>query len=321
MQNTMPIDGQGHALNAYKRTGAQGRGPVLYKRPEDSRDNVLLPERAITDTVSHYFKGVKKFSLLSRDEEIALAKRVAKGDPDARKQMIEANLRLVISIAKKYIGRGLLLQDLIEEGNIGLIKSVERFSASKGCRFSTYATYWIRQAVERAVMNQSGAVRLPIYVASDLSRLARAERDLSSSLKREPSIMELSIRTGLSGRYVRKLSTLARKELPIEARLGDEDDTPLLERLEDRSAPQPMDLIDSGIRQKKIKEWLKTLDENEGKIIRLRFGFDGDKAETLETVGRQFGVTRERIRQIEGKALGKLRTVIHSSAVAYTDLV
>ena len=321
MQNVMRIHGQGHALNAAQRTGTNGRALVLDKRHEDSRDNAPLPERAISDTVTHYFKGVKMFSLLNRGQEIALANRVAKGDPDARKQMIEANLRLVISIAKKYINRGLPLQDLIEEGNIGLIKSVERFSVSKGCRFSTYATYWIRQAVERAVMNQSGAVRLPIHVATDLSRIARAERELSSSLKREPSIMELSARTGLSGRYVKKLSMLTRKDLSMEARLGDDDDTPLLEKLEDRSAPLPMDIIASGIRQKKIKEWLKTLDENEGKIIRLRFGFDGDKAETLETVGRQFGVTRERIRQIEGKALGKLRTVIHSSAVAYTDLV
>lgn len=302
-------------MNAVK-----GRGPVLYNRHED-RENVPLPERAISDTVTHYFKGVKTFALLTRAQEIGLAKRVAKGDLDARKQMIEANLRLVISIAKKYIGRGLPLQDLIEEGNIGLIKSVERFSVSKGCRFSTYATYWIRQAIERAVMNQSGAVRLPIHIANDLSRLARAERKLSSSLKREPSVMELSTRTGLSGRYVKKLSMLTRKELSMDARLGDEDDTPLLERLEDSSAAQPMDIIANGIRQKKIKEWLKTLDENEGRIIRLRFGFDGDKAETLETVGRQFGVTRERIRQIEGKALVKLRTVIHSSAVAYTDLV
>ena len=317
----MQIHGQGHAMNAAQRTGTEGRGPVLFNRHE-AGGNVPLPERAISDTVTHYFKGVKTFPLLTRTQEIALAKRVAKGDSDARKQMIEANLRLVISIAKKYIGRGLPLQDLIEEGNIGLIKSVERFSVSKGCRFSTYATYWIRQAIERAVMNQSGAVRFPIHVTNDLSRIARAERELSSSLKREPSVMELSTRTGLSGRYVKKLSMLTRKELSMDARLGgDDDDTPLLERLEDSSALRPMDIIVSSIRQKKIKEWLKTLDENERRIIRLRFGFDGDKAETLETVGRQFGVTRERIRQIEGKALGKLRTVIHSSAVAYTDLV
>lgn len=307
-------------MNAAQMTGTKGLNPVLHNRHE-AGEKVSLPERAISDTVTHYFKGVKAFPLLTRAQEIVLAKRVAKGDSDARKHMIEANLRLVISIAKKYIGRGLPLQDLIEEGNIGLIKSVERFSLSKGCRLSTYATYWIRQAIERAVMNQSGAVRFPIHVTNDLSRIARAERELSSSLKREPSVMELSTRTGLSGRYVKKLSMLTRKELSMDARLGDDDDTPLLEKLEDSSAAQPMDIIVSNIRQKKIKEWLKTLDENEGRIIRLRFGFDGDKAETLETVGRQFGVTRERIRQIEGKALGKLRTVIHSSAVAYTDLV
>lgn len=273
------------------------------------------------DTVSLYFSGIKKFLLLTPEEERRLSGRVAAGDEAARRRMIEANLRLVISIAKRYLNRGLPLQDLIEEGNIGLIKAVERFKSSKGCRFSTYATYWIKQAIDRAIANQANTVRLPIHVTNDLARITRATRELTSVLRREPDIRELSEKTGLSGRYVKKLSTIGKKSYSLESAPSEENDQPLLERIEDESVQTPMELIGKASRDEKIKEWLRMLDPNERRIIRLRFGLDDAEPHTLETVGGIFGVTRERIRQIEIKALGKLRRIIEEEEITFTDVI
>ncbi|MBI5885851.1 MAG: sigma-70 family RNA polymerase sigma factor [Deltaproteobacteria bacterium] len=293
--------------------------PKAAKRPVKERDEER--EGASTDCVKAYFNGIKRFKLLTSEEEKTLAKKIAKGDMAARKRMIETNLRLVVNIAKRYQNRGLPLQDLIEEGNIGLIKSVERFKATKECKFSTYATYWIKQAVERAIANQSGIVRLPIHVTADMSKLTRATRELNLSLKREPSVSELSKKTGLSGRYVKKLGTISKKSYSLESGFPDETDQPLLDRLEDERVVSPMDAIDTSRRSERISEWLGQLDSNESTILRLRFGLVSDEPQTLESIGSEFGVTRERVRQIEVKALDKLRRMMHQSNITAFDSV
>lgn len=274
-----------------------------------------------TDCVKMYFNGIKKFKLLTTDEEKKLSMSIAKGDMAARRRMIETNLRLVVNIAKRYQNRGLPLQDLIEEGNIGLIKSVERFKATKECKFSTYATYWIKQAVERAIANQSGIVRLPIHVTADMSKVSRATKELTFSLKREPSVSEISKRTGLSGRYVKKLSTISKKSYSLEAGYPDDTDQPFLERFEDERVVTPMEMIDVSRRAKKISDWLGQLELNESTILRLRFGLVNDEPQTLESIGAEFGVTRERVRQIEVKALDKLRKIMCQSNVTTFDAI
>ncbi len=279
-------------------------------RSDDETTDSTATDSVVSDSVSVYFSNIKRYPLLTAQEEKRLSRKAASGDSVARTRMIEGNLRLVVSIARHYVRRGLPLQDLIEEGNIGLIKSVERFKASKGCKFSTYATYWIRQAVERAVANQANTVRLPIHISTDISRVNRAIRDLTASLQREPSLHELSDKTGLSGRYVKKLDMISRKSCSIDATRADGSDLSLLDQLPDESFPTPMELIDEARRTDKVNGWLDMLDRNERRVIVLRFGFGDEEPETLEKIGAQFGVTRERVRQIESRAIDKLRTFI-----------
>jgi RNA polymerase primary sigma factor len=274
-----------------------------------------------TDSVNIYFNSIKRISLLTKKDERALAERVVKGDTDARRRMIEANLRLVVNIAKHYLNRGLSFPDLIEEGNIGLIKSVERFSPAKGCKFSTYATYWIRQTIDRAIANQANTVRLPIHITTDLSKLSRASRELSSTLDREPSVTELSEKSGLSGRYVKKLTGINRRSYSLDTAVSDDGEQTLMDRLEDENAPDPIASVDDAVRAAKVNEWLEMLDENEKRIIRLRFGLDGEEPMTLESVGKAFGITRERVRQIEAKALNKLRKIVEETDISFTDVV
>lgn len=296
--------------------GKRTRGLKHASERRSSREGIT------TDTIDVYFSGIRKFSLLTAEQEKRLAARVSEGDEEARKKMIEANLRLVVNIAKRYINRGLPLQDLIEEGNIGLIKSVERFKTSKGCRFSTYATYWIRQAIDRAIANQANTVRLPIHITTDLAKLTRAERELKLSLNREPSVRELSEKSGLSGRYVKKLSMVQKKSYSLETTVTpDGEHQPLMDKLEDETVPSPVEMVDSVERIENVNRWLETLEDNEKTIIKLRFGLDEDEPQTLEAVGRLFGVTRERVRQIEAKALGKLRRNFDESDVKFTDVM
>lgn len=274
----------------------------------------------LSDSMKYYFSNIKKHTLLTGAEEKELAERISRGDMKARERMIEANLRLVVSIAKRYINRGLPLQDMIEEGNIGLIRSVERFRADKGCKFSTYATYWIRQAVERAVLNQSKIVRLPIHVSNDLSKLMKATSELERDYKREPTVSELSDKLGMSGRYIKKLNTISRKTCSLDAVFNADSDQTLMDKLEDEKTPAPFELIGAHERSRQIGEWLDMLDENESKILKLRFGLAGDP-QTLENIGRVFGVTRERVRQIEVKALTKLRKISEERNITYLDSV
>lgn len=295
---------------------------VSKRTPDTERSRKVDGREGLkTDTVNVYFSGIKKFDLLTADEEKMLAKSIARGDMDARKRMIESNLRLVVNIAKRYMNRGLPLSDLIEEGNIGLIKSVERFKSTKGCRFSTYATYWIRQAIDRAVANQANTVRLPIHVTNDLAKLTKASRELFSELEREPNIQELSEKTGLSGRYVKKLSTISKKSYSLEATRSDDFDQSLLDLIEDDSFPAPMDFLDKEAQTVKIKEWLGMLDNNEAEILKLRYGFNEAEPQTLDSIGKRFGVTRERVRQIEVKALYKLKKIIEEADMTISDVI
>ncbi len=274
------------------------------------------------DSVSYYFSDIRRFALLSQSEERLLAKGIERGEMSARSRMIEANLRLVVSIAKRYVNRGLPIQDLIEEGNIGLIKAVERFRLSKGCRFSTYATYWIRQAIDRAIANQANTVRLPIHVSTDMARLTRAFRELTTSLNREPSVVELSAKTGLSGRYVQKLNKITRKDaLSLDAESDPLSGITLMDRIGDTSALQPVELISRAGSAKKLYEWLDMLEATEAGIIRGRFGLDEDKPRTLESMGARYGITRERVRQIENKALGKLKKMFEKMDMELSDAV
>ncbi len=276
----------------------------LEERPRDVQSS---------DTVRVYFSNIRKYPLLTSTEEKRLAGRIACGDTTARGTMIESNLRLVVNIAKRYLNRGFQFQDLIEEGNIGLIKSVERFRADKGCRFSTYATYWIRQSIERAIASQSNVVRLPIHVTADLARIARVARALRYQLDREPSIGELSDKTGLSGRYVKKLGHISKRPFSFDSRSAEGGDQSLIEKFEDTSSRSPFQLIAEAHRTDRIGKWLAFLDKNEKDIIMLRFGIGVDEAKTLETIGKLYGVTRERIRQIESKALIKLKDIIRDT--------
>lgn len=291
-------------------------------KKEAGADEERKEEKGASDSIYAYFRTIKKVPLLTAEEERSLARRIAKGDVEARQHMIEANLRLVVNIAKRYANRGLALQDLIEEGNIGLIKAVGRFKIMKGCKFSTYATYWIRQTIDRAIANQANTVRLPIHITTDLARLTRAARELASGLDREPSIRELSDKTGLSGRYVKKLNMIHKKSYSLEAAMSDDSGgQSLMDVLEDESAPSPLELINDEMRAVKINLWLDMLDWNESAVIKMRFGLGGEEPKTLEAVGRSFGLTRERVRQIEAKALRKLKKIVEETAVTLSDVI
>lgn len=299
--------------------GVWTAGFIRRSTGSDDRDGREAPS---TDSVKFYFNSIKKYPLLTAAEEKQLARKIARGDQEARRKMIEANLRLVVNIAKRYLNRGFQFQDLIEEGNIGLIKSVERFKATKGCKFSTYATYWIKQSIERAIANQANVVRLPIHISSDLSKITRAARELMMILNREPDIRELAERTGLSGRYVKKLDILGKKSYSLEAYLPDTTDQTLLDRIEDISHPPAIDVIERLRRLDKVNNWIGMLDEHERNIIKLRFGLESGAPKTLEEIGKALGVTRERVRQIESKALEKLKKIIkEKEKIASLDAV
>lgn len=277
--------------------------------PKKTKNDV---ETGNDDAIKCYLKDIQKSQLLTADQERCVALKIESGDQQARTQMIESNLRLVVKIAKRYMNRGLPFLDLIEEGNMGLIKAVERFKVSKECRFSTYATWWIRQSIERALVNQSRTIRLPVHIAENMNRMLKATREALRQLNREPSEADIALAMGSSLEEVRRLQQLLRKTYSIEHPLGDDDGYSLMNMLEDTSAITPTELIENKDKFFIVSQWLEQLKENEREILTLRFGLDDREPETLETIGKRFGVTRERIRQIEVKSLEKLRNIMRS---------
>ena len=279
------------------------------KDDEDDIDiDLSIPEGInIDDPVRMYLKEIGRVPLLSADEEIKLAKRMEDGDLEAQKRLAEANLRLVVSIAKRYVGRGMLFLDLIQEGNLGLIKAVEKFDYNKGYKFSTYATWWIRQAITRAIADQARTIRIPVHMVETINKLIRVSRQLLQSLGREPSPEEIAKEMDVSVDRVREIMKIAHEPVSLETPIGEEEDSHLGDFIEDHDAPAPAEAASFVLLKEQLEDVLDTLTEREEKVLRLRFGLDDGRARTLEEVGQNFGVTRERIRQIEAKALRKLR--------------
>lgn len=270
--------------------------------------DLSVPEGvSIEDPVRMYLKEIGKVPLLTAEEEVELAKRMEQGDEEAKKRLAEANLRLVVSIAKRYVGRGMLFLDLIQEGNLGLLKAVEKFDYRKGYKFSTYATWWIRQAITRAIADQARTIRIPVHMVETINKLIRVSRQLLQELGREPTPEEIAKEMDLSVDRVREILKISQEPVSLETPIGEEEDSHLGDFIRDDNAPVPADAAAFTMLKEQLEEVLGTLTEREQKVLRLRFGLDDGRARTLEEVGREFNVTRERIRQIEAKALRKLR--------------
>ena len=283
--------------------------------PEDFNEEVAQIETVlasteginIDDPVRMYLKEIGKVPLLNASEEIEIAQRMANGELEAKHQLAEANLRLVVSIAKRYVGRGMLFLDLIQEGNLGLIKAVEKFDYRKGYKFSTYATWWIRQAITRAIADQARTIRIPVHMVETINKLIRVNRQLVQELGRDPRPDEIAHEMGISEDKVREILKIAQEPVSLETPIGEEDDSHLGDFIPDDDAPAPADAVAVALLKEQLTEVLNTLTPREAKVLRLRYGLDDGKARTLEEVGKEFNVTRERIRQIEAKALRKLR--------------
>ena len=267
----------------------------------------LLEGIGTEDPVRMYLKEIGKVPLLSAEEEIELAKRMELGDQEAKKRLAEANLRLVVSIAKRYVGRGMLFLDLIQEGNLGLIKAVEKFDYRKGYKFSTYATWWIRQAITRAIADQARTIRIPVHMVETINKLIRVSRQLLQELGREPTPEEIAAEMNMPVERVREILKISQEPVSLETPIGEEEDSHLGDFIQDDNVPVPADAAAFTLLKEQLEEVLGTLTEREQKVLTLRFGLEDGRARTLEEVGREFNVTRERIRQIEAKALRKLR--------------
>ena len=279
---------------------------------EDSEENIeedlsVMEGADITDPVRQYLKTIGQVRLLTMEEEQKIAKRISEGDPEAKKELIEANLRLVVSIAKKYVGRGLPLLDLIQEGNIGLMKAVDKFEYEKGFKFSTYATWWIRQAITRAIADQARTIRIPVHMVETINKLVREQRNLLQELGQDPTPEQIAERMDMTPDKVREILKIAQEPVSLETPIGEEDDSHLGDFIEDEVIENPVDYTTRVVLREQLDEVLDTLTDREENVLRLRFGLDDGKMRTLEDVGKVFNVTRERIRQIEAKALRKLR--------------
>lgn len=275
---------------------------------EEVEIDLTVPDGvAIDDPVRMYLKEIGRIPLLTPDEEIELAKKKEQGSEEAKRRLAEANLRLVVSIAKKYVGRGMLFLDLIQEGNLGLIKAVEKFDYRKGYKFSTYATWWIRQAITRAIADQARTIRIPVHMVETINKLIRVSRQLLQEQGREPSPEEIAKEMGISVDRIREIMKIAQEPVSLETPIGEEEDSHLGDFIEDTDVPAPAEAASFMILKEQLEDVLNTLTSREEKVLRLRFGLDDGRPRTLEEVGQIFGVTRERIRQIEAKALRKLR--------------
>lgn len=282
--------------------------PIMLADTQDEEIDISVPEGvSIDDPVRMYLKEIGKVPLLSADEEIELAKRMEEGDVEAKKRLSEANLRLVVSIAKRYVGRGMLFLDLIQEGNLGLIKAVEKFDYRKGYKFSTYATWWIRQAITRAIADQARTIRIPVHMVETINKLIRVSRQLLQEYGREPLPEEIAEEMGISEDKVREIIKIAQEPVSLETPIGEEEDSHLGDFLPDEDAPAPAEAAAFTLLKEQLMSVLSTLTPREEMVLKLRFGLEDGRARTLEEVGREFKVTRERIRQIEAKALRKLR--------------
>ncbi|SMB93037.1 RNA polymerase primary sigma factor [Thermanaeromonas toyohensis ToBE] len=276
--------------------------------PAEEDLDLSIPEGVgIDDPVRMYLKEIGRIPLLTPEEEIELAKRMEQGDEEAKRRLIEANLRLVVSIAKRYVGRGMLFLDLIQEGNLGLIKAVEKFDYRKGYKFSTYATWWIRQAITRAIADQARTIRIPVHMVETINKLIRVSRNLLQELGREPTPEEIAKEMDIPVERVREIMKIAQEPVSLETPIGEEEDSHLGDFIEDEDALAPADAASYMLLREQLEEVLDSLTPRERKVLRLRFGLDDGRSRTLEEVGQEFGVTRERIRQIEAKALRKLR--------------
>ena len=274
---------------------------------EDVNPNALAEEYATSDPVRMYLREIGKVPLLTSEEELELAKRIAEGDEEAEKKMTEANLRLVVSIAKRYVGRGMQLLDLIQEGNLGLLKAVKKYDHTKGFKFSTYATWWVRQAITRALADQARTIRIPVHMVETMNKLTQCSRKLQQELGREPTIDELSKAVKLSPERINEIRQMCMEPVSLESPVGEEDDSHLGDFIEDDSGAQPAEAVSRAMLRQQLMEILDTLSDREAKVLRLRYGLDDGRPRTLEEVGREFNVTRERVRQIEAKALRKIR--------------
>ena len=277
-----------------------------YERDKDLYDQ-LLKEVNMDDPVKMYLKDIGKVPLLAADEEIELAKKMLDGDEESKRKLSEANLRLVVSIAKRYMGRGMLFLDLIQEGNLGLMKAVEKFDYQKGFKFSTYATWWIRQAITRAIADQARTIRIPVHMVETINKQIRISRTLLQEFGREPTPEEIAKYMGISEDKVREIQKIAQDPVSLETPIGEEEDSHLGDFLEDETSTAPSDMVAFTLLKEQLIGVLDTLTPREEKVLRLRYGIDDGRPRTLEEVGKEFNVTRERIRQIEAKALRKLR--------------
>ncbi|MBI5043417.1 MAG: sigma-70 family RNA polymerase sigma factor [Nitrospirae bacterium] len=302
-------------------------GAVLKDEDEDEIDEEKpeteseIEEEGGLDTIRSYLKEIRKSPLLTFDEEQELAKRIIKGDEAARQKMIESNLRLVVNIGKRYINRGLPFSDIIEEGNLGLMKAVEKFKYEKGFKFSTYASWWIRQSIERAIINQTRTIRLPVHIAESINSFMSVLGPLIQDLGREPSVEEVAEKMGVEVEEVRKIRQIIRKTYSLDRPLGDKDENSLKDIIEDTAILSPVKTTEGIKRREEIIKWLDLLKDMEREIILMRFGLDGSEPRTLEVIGKQFGITRERVRQIEATALSKLRFITNKRSIKFEELL
>ena len=286
---------------------SSSNGGIKESEPVILSDEDITKDVNINDPVRMYLKEIGRISLLSSEEELDISMRIANGDEEAKNLLAESNLRLVVSIAKRYVGRGLLFLDLIQEGNIGLMKAVEKFDYGKGYKFSTYATWWIRQAITRALADQARTIRVPVHMVETINKMARIQRQLTLELNREPSEEELAEKMGVTVEKVREVMKISQEPVSLETPIGEEDDSHLGDFLKDETSMSPEEYTTNEILKEEIKSVLMTLQEREQEVLELRFGLIDGTCHTLEEVGKRFNVTRERIRQIEAKALRKLR--------------